>query len=294
MRHKLVIFAALALIAIAGVSTKIDDHAMQIHHDATERAIGAFAIAKGLNAVISLIQGTEFSATPAGVGLTFSIGEVLDPINDMVERFSWIMLAATVSLGLQELLVAFGELYFIQFALALTAALLAALLWRRTLPRTPALQLAARLFVILLLLRFAAIGFIAFEAGLYDVLLQERYEKATQTLLQTQKKLDAVAHTSTHPADDSFWGMINRSYDATKELLNIDARLNALDAQLQHANRELINLATLFVLQSILLPLLFFWLLLHGIRWSLGPRFPEIKIWIRPCYGNDREEAMQK
>ena len=38
---------------------------------------------------------------PVGVGVTLTIGEVLDPLNDLVERFAWLALVASVSLGLQ-------------------------------------------------------------------------------------------------------------------------------------------------------------------------------------------------
>lgn len=65
-----------------------------------KQALGVFATAKALNAVISLVQGTEVG--PPGV--TISIGEVLDPINDLVERFSWIMLASLTSLGIQKIM----------------------------------------------------------------------------------------------------------------------------------------------------------------------------------------------
>lgn len=49
-----------------------------------------YGTARGINALVSLLQGTEFSIP----FLTFSIGEVLDPVNDLIERFSGIILIA--------------------------------------------------------------------------------------------------------------------------------------------------------------------------------------------------------
>ena len=40
----------------------------------------------------------------AGVGVIFTLGQILDPINDLIERFSSVMLVAASSLGLQILL----------------------------------------------------------------------------------------------------------------------------------------------------------------------------------------------
>ena len=51
---------------------------------------------------------------PAGVGVTLSIGELLDPFNDMVERFSWVMLLTSVSLGIQKILLIFGGKLFLK------------------------------------------------------------------------------------------------------------------------------------------------------------------------------------
>ena len=72
---------------------------------AFDRALIAFALARATNAIISIIQDSEIDIAPAGIGVTIAIGEALDPINDMIERFSWVMLVSLVSLGIQKLLI---------------------------------------------------------------------------------------------------------------------------------------------------------------------------------------------
>jgi hypothetical protein len=59
-----------------------------------------YATARGINALVSLLQGTELDL----VLVTFSVGEVLDPINDLIERFSTVVLFAIGSLALQHIL----------------------------------------------------------------------------------------------------------------------------------------------------------------------------------------------
>jgi hypothetical protein len=53
-----------------------------------------YALARGLNAVISVAQGTEMSIEPMGVGLTLTPGEILDPLNDLIEQVSSVLLIA--------------------------------------------------------------------------------------------------------------------------------------------------------------------------------------------------------
>ena len=72
------------------------------------RAFVTFATARGLNAAISVMQGTEVSGG-VGVSATFSVGQALDPVNDLVEQFANLMLLATVSFGIQEVLLVMGQ-----------------------------------------------------------------------------------------------------------------------------------------------------------------------------------------
>jgi len=73
-----------------------------------KRALISFASARALNAVISVIQGTEFSIQPIGVGVTLTSGQVLDPVNDLIEQFSTLMVVASVAFGVQKVLLAIG------------------------------------------------------------------------------------------------------------------------------------------------------------------------------------------
>jgi predicted nucleic acid-binding Zn-ribbon protein len=59
-----------------------------------------YGTARGINALVSLLQGTELNVP----FVTFSVGEVLDPVNDLIERFSDIVLLALGSLALQKIL----------------------------------------------------------------------------------------------------------------------------------------------------------------------------------------------
>src|SRR5512139_3807710 len=102
-RQWLVVGLVVTLLAFAYEGTA-DDYGHHYTQQTLKRALVTFAIARGLNAVISVAQGTEVSIEPAGVGVNFTPGQILDPLNDLIESFSWVMLLAATSLGIQELL----------------------------------------------------------------------------------------------------------------------------------------------------------------------------------------------
>src|SRR5688572_13361483 len=100
-RLKLVtaIFALVpVVVALAGL---VDGPSRGYAEAALARSLVTFAIARTLDGAISVAQGTEVAVEPGGVGVNFALGQALDPINDLVERFSAAMLIATSALTLQ-------------------------------------------------------------------------------------------------------------------------------------------------------------------------------------------------
>ena len=72
---------AVALLVAVSFMKPIDKSSESQVDSAMTRALIGFGIARTLNGVISVAQGTEFAVQPAGVGVNFSPGEILDPIN---------------------------------------------------------------------------------------------------------------------------------------------------------------------------------------------------------------------
>ena len=112
-----------------------------------KRALVTFASARVLNGVISTLQGTEVVAQPLGFGVTLSVGQVLDPVNDLVEQFSDLLLTATLVFGVEKfLLTLFGNWAVSALVTAVLGAWLL-LYWRQTCPaRDPKIQLTTSLF----------------------------------------------------------------------------------------------------------------------------------------------------
>lgn len=92
-----VMIVVLIVVSWFGV---IDDISQAYLNESLIQASVAFAIARAINAIISVIQSLDLSV----VFLSISPGEVLDPINDLVEQFSTLMKYAIGSLLIQQLL----------------------------------------------------------------------------------------------------------------------------------------------------------------------------------------------
>ena len=99
----------------------IDQNAITQNEQLLKKAMSAFLVAKGLNAIVSVAQSTEI-----GVGVTVAVGEILDPLNDLIEKFSWIMLASTASLAIQKITILISSWYVFKI---LTISLLIVLLF---------------------------------------------------------------------------------------------------------------------------------------------------------------------
>jgi hypothetical protein len=100
------VIASLLLLAALALSWlgPLDRLAESRTRTAFESALVTFAVARTLNGVISVAQGTELAFQPAGVGVVLTAGEILDPLNDLIEQFSWLTLLAATSLGVQVVL----------------------------------------------------------------------------------------------------------------------------------------------------------------------------------------------
>ena len=76
----------LLLVGVLSVTPFMDNRAAGDYEQLFQRAFVTFALARTINGVISVVQGTEVALQPAGVGVTLTPGEILDPVNDLVER----------------------------------------------------------------------------------------------------------------------------------------------------------------------------------------------------------------
>lgn len=229
-------------------------------------AFQSFALAKALNAVISVLQ----SVTGDALLVQIQFGEVLDPANDMVERFSWVMFASTVSLAFQKLLLGIAGSVPVKAALSLCCVAMLTVLqlgkprWR---------GVAGRLLIIAAFLRFAVIAVALASAGVETLYITDTREALYSELEQDKAVLERIADQTAPDdevvaADDAqdedlgWWqGLKERLGSGVKD--RVQAAMDRFDAMTQ----SLVELTMLFLVQTMLLPLGFLYLSYRGARY---------------------------
>jgi len=279
---KIILSLFLILILMITLIFEVDNSALVLQEEALHRAFMAFGLAKGLNAIISLIQGTELSFAPVGIGLTFSVGEVLDPFNDMVERFSWVMLAVSVSLGIQKLLLILSAKLFLQVILSLSIFTSLVLLWFEKLQKSKLLFYSLKLFAFLVILRLGAVIFVYSSELLYTSVLEVEYKEASAVIESTKKELDAIEKKNSGVVksnkNESTWEWVGSNVDKVKKSLDVSSQLRSLEQSIDEASQNIITLITIFIVQSMLMPLLFLWLSILSMKMIFRFEFNEEKL----------------
>lgn len=228
--------SSIILIIIISLAPLMDVLSYTYQEEAFERALYAFGIAKTLNGIISLFQGTEIQGSLIFAGATFSVGEILDPLNDMIERFSWLMLASSVALGLEKLLISFGATQALKIIISLSGLILLLSLW---FPRylayiKPAIM---RFFIVVLILRFCMPALELSNRVIHNYFTAELYTQSTQVLTKEVQVLESVK--SQPPKELSFYQKLSNKADLL--------------------SREMISMMVIFTFHTILLPLFFLW-----------------------------------
>ena len=263
------IVAAAVLLSVGLALLPATDTVGREHVDAAfRRALVGYALARALNGVISVAQGTEVAVQPAGVGVNFTPGEILDPINDLVERFSWIMMLATSSLGIQKVLLSMSAWQGLLVALAAIGLLLVASRFLAGAERlSPVLQ---RVFLFLLLLRFMMPAIAVANDWVYRTFLQEDYVAATATLERARDRIGDLNEEATEARRESApEGFVDRArslYRQALESVDIDARLERYRAASESVSESTIRLVVVFLMQTLVFPLVFLYVVLGLLR----------------------------
>lgn len=145
-RLKLVLTCALLLAIAVNWVPQFDRAAQAYLNDTISSNVVVFGVVRTLNGVISVVQSAEVGVGVAGVGL----GEIFDPVNDLIERFSGLLLVTLTALGIQQVILLLTTSMIMKIVLSAAALIPLYALWAR--PHWHGLIL--RLFLVMLLLRY--------------------------------------------------------------------------------------------------------------------------------------------
>lgn len=259
---RLQLSALLLILLLGNWMPGLDARAEAYIRATTLDSLGVFAAAKGLNAAISVAQSLE-----VGVGVSVSPFEFLDPVNDLVERFSGFILYGLAALGLQKvLLVASGVLWLQVIFAVLTIAVLV-MLW---LPRgVPVLLL--KLVLMLAIVRFALIAQVGVSWSLDQLYFLHEQDRAVTVLEGASDQILNARERYLEARESGSW------WEGVKSSLSFDVPDDQRSDVGQETTTAIVDLIVIMLLRSILLPLLALWLLVRGLRLVYDASFSRVQ-----------------
>ncbi|MDR3347239.1 MAG: hypothetical protein LBN32_01360 [Helicobacteraceae bacterium] len=229
----------------------IDTRAESYLERAVTNAAITYGTIRGIHAIIAIFKGTQIHPPFA----TIALGEALDPVQDLIERFSDVLLMAIVSLGAQRFLMEIGQMIGVSLFVSIASLLLLLGLWIHK-ARERLMMWGARLIVLGLAARLIIplLAYGAFIVG--EVFLESRYSEAQSAIdaQQTEIKLNSL------PAVQEEQGFI----DKIKGLVSTEAfsrQIEEFKERAENLAKSMITLFTLFVFQTLIFPLISLWIL---------------------------------
>ncbi len=243
------------------------------------KTAATYAAIRGVNALVSVFKESQINVEPAGIGMTLALGQVLDPLDDLTERISTLLVYSILALGLQELAAEFGGKWLLYLGAAAALLSLAGLTGGASFARfgngALKLSLMAAALSLLMPLNLYLNDIFYNKALLPQIeMRQERLERLT-----SYKKIDEINSEITieqMQKEDETSGLLDTlrrvpdnlfsSYRDTKRYLKeLQEEFERLKKSLDEIIEQLIEIGTLylagFVFQVLFLPLLTFFLL---------------------------------
>lgn len=275
--------ACMAIVLACAWISPIDTTATEKVDSGLKNALATYATARILHGVISAVQGTQIDAAPAGVGATFTPGQILAPAAEMLKQFSDLMLIVCASFALQKLLIAIGGYVAVSVVLSVVA-----LAWTVfiLLQRRQAPPWLSKILIVLLLVRFAVPLMVLGSDQVFQTVLLEKYQISHAGLDATSKgpavtKAEDLANTSNAPKSVTqsqvppvpsssglnVFSKLNELVDNINAWMKNKAaasvaKYDAIQKAANEAVEHVVMLMAVFVLQTIVLPLL----ILFGLR----------------------------
>jgi hypothetical protein len=259
--NKLLILILSFAIIFFAFSYTLDIKGKELIDKSFSQSVVVFGSAKALNAVISLAQGTELDLP----FFTVAIGEVLDPINDLIEQFSLVMLASMVSLGIQKIMMNFVTADIYNYILLFSVIILNLWMFFRFTKDDRFRTLFFKITVILIFLRFAVPLIGLANDFVYNNFVKQEYniQELNQDIVKVKDDVNEVTkNTIENKNDSSFFTKITEKFDSSYYDKKIEEYKKAVD----NSSDYIVALIIAFVFQTILLPLIFLFILYHFVR----------------------------
>jgi hypothetical protein len=230
-------YIAILLAIIFSWWGLLDTKASDYVSSSLVQALSAFGLAKLFNATVSVLQSIQISVFVSSV----TIGELLDPFNDMVEDFSGVMKVAVSSLIFQSILLKIISTVYFKVFVTLSGLLFGYLYWAKS----RFSQVAYKVFVTAVGAKFLLVLVVLLSALVDASFLNEEKTQTMDKIQIHSDEMNEVTKGLGVAAD------LKQSLDKDKQILQIkldeeqqtlskqDERLVDLTAQNESLNRQI-------------------------------------------------------
>jgi hypothetical protein len=195
-----------------------------------------------------VFQGTELAVTPFGFGVQLTPGQILRPINEVVAQLAELMLAASVAFGVMKVLITMGSFWVVSLLLTVFAL---SWCWFRWRGQCAPIWIERILFV-LLFVRFAMPLVTVGSDAVFQKFMQDDYNQSQKAIERYRGEFETLA--STHDEGKKGKSLTDKVRDWAQNLNQVAS---------QTVN-HLIKLMVVFLMQTLVIPLLLFWAIYKG------------------------------
>ena len=210
--------------------------------------LSVYAVLRGLNGVISMAQGTELSIEPMGVGVTLTPGELLDPLNDLIEQVSSVLLLASASIGIQKILLSLTDTDLLRWLFLAVAVITMLLVGLKKLPDNKQ-YLLIKVVLVLAVLRLMVPAMVVTSSVMQSWLEAER-QHSISVLISTEKEVRALNHSATNN-ESSGW------FDSMTDKLQLADLFSSIKSKTDEAVTAAVSILAEFLLVFIFIPIVF-------------------------------------
>jgi len=246
----------------------------------SKKSISAYAVTRGINAIVSVIKESHLSVSPAGLGITVAAGQILDPLDDLTEKLSSVLILSIVSIGVQKIAMEIGNHFSFQ-AIAFLLPFLILPIWIKTGYIQILITVIAKLILILFILRLFLPASMFVNGFFYTEFMEENITDAKSRLKLISENGGTISNFDTFTTNEGILDTLNNSLDNMTLKMNQMKRLfNTIKHNLGDIITSLLDLtiyySMIFLVQIILIPITVLWLTVKSVRvlfrseWSTG------------------------
>ena len=280
IKNTLLLAIAVALFMLPGLKLPyVDKNTDTYFVESMTKASLAYGVCRVVNASVSVIKESQVQVEPAGLGVSLAAGQVLDPLDDMTERASNILVTAIVSLGIQKI----AYELCVAFAPPVIAVAVLILVGVSLIKGDRAKGLRGILLKSIILLAVARLCLPAssvINAYLHENYFSPQILMAKDALAMTSPELERLKDMTMPEADGVVETVKSGFSFVSQKTSDLGAALKSIINNMGNMISNLMKLSYLYVaifaVQVILLPLGVFWLLARIASVLFGTSIPYI------------------